>query len=485
MPSEFAQRRRINVRVVAAVALVAAIVAIVLVIALGGETVDPFAYSPARRAMFEQQAADGESHLLYADSPGGAIATARRVAALERPIQAAAAAAHVDPGAIEGMIFLESGGRADAIAGGDPRGAAGVSQILPSTATSLLGLHVDLRASVSLTKQIAAAQHAHDGAAVGQLERKRRAVDERFDPNKALAATGRYLTFAEQKLDRGDLAVESYHMGVGNLANVIRSYTGTHDLADKLVRDRKLTYAQLYFDSTPLHHQAAYRLLAAFGDDSDTYYWRVLAARHIMRLYRQSPTELARLNVLQTTYGSGEAVLHPPDTPVFDDAASLAAARRSGTLKAIPHGRYFAVDPALPAQARQLGRDPKLYTTLRPEALGVVYYLADRVHSISRQKAPLLVAAAARDISYEDALAVRKVAAPSGYSLYTTGFSFDVKRHYASHAQAEAFQAMLDRLQALDVIAWQREADVIHVTVSNRAKGLIPLINGAALGDAS
>ena len=225
--------------------------------------------------------------------------------------------------------------------------------------------------------------------------------------------------------------------------------------------------------------------LAAFGDDSDTSYWRVLAARDIMRLYRQNPTELARRNVLQTTYGSGEAVLHPPNTPVFNDAASLAAARRRGTLKAIAHGRYFAVDPALAAQARHLGRDPSLYATLRPEALAVLYYLADRVHSISRQKSPLLVAAAARDVSYEDALAVRHVAAPSGYSLYTTGFSFDVKRHYASHAQAQAFQAMLDRLQALDVIAWQREAGVIHITVSERAHGLTPLLSGAALGDAT
>src|SRR5947209_17662894 len=187
MPSGFAERRRIDVRLVAGLALVAAVVATVLVIALGGETVDPFAYNAARRAAFEQRAADGESHLLYADSPGGAIATARRVAALERPIQAASAAAHVDPGVIEGMIFLESGGRADAIAGGDPSGAAGVSQILPSTATSLLGLRVDLRASKSLTKQIAAAKHAHDNAAVGELERRRRSADERFDPTKALA----------------------------------------------------------------------------------------------------------------------------------------------------------------------------------------------------------------------------------------------------------------------------------------------------------
>src|SRR5438309_8592334 len=105
MSSGFARRRRINIRLAVAVALLAAVVAIVLVIVLAGETVDPFAYTATRRAAFEQQAADGESHLLYADSPGGAIATARRVAALDAPIRAAAAASHIDPSLIEGMIF--------------------------------------------------------------------------------------------------------------------------------------------------------------------------------------------------------------------------------------------------------------------------------------------------------------------------------------------------------------------------------------------
>ena len=47
-------------------------------------------------------------------------------------------------------------------------------------------------------------------------------VDERFDPAKALAGTARYLALARERLGREDLAFVSYHMGMGNLENVLR-----------------------------------------------------------------------------------------------------------------------------------------------------------------------------------------------------------------------------------------------------------------------
>jgi hypothetical protein len=35
---------------------------------------------------------------------------------------------------------------------------------------------------------------------------------------------------------------------------------------------------------------------------------------------------------------------------------------------------------------------------------------------------------------------------------------------------------VLDRLQALDVIAWVREPEAIHITVGDGAKPLLPLL---------
>jgi hypothetical protein len=484
MSADPAARRHPSRRALPAVALAAGVLAVVVVVVLvvrGAGSRDPFAFSTDDAATFEREAAAGESHLLYTHSPGGAIATARRVNSLQGPVAAAAHAAHVDPALVEGVVFLESGGRPNAIVGGDPANAAGVAQILPDTGRSLLGMHVDLPASRRLTAEIAAAGKRHDGGLVSRLERERRRADERFDPPRALAATGRYLTFALPKFGRPDFAVASYHMGVGNLADAIRAYAGPKErrLAKKLVEDEDLSYAQLYFDSTPFTHKAAYQRLARLGDNSATYYWRVLAARDIMRLYRADSAELRRLDDLQRRAGSGEAVLHPPGaTPVFGDQQAIRAARARGQLVAIPDSpakRHVALAPEFEDQARRNGADPRLYAALRPEALATLYYLADRVHAISRARQPLLVAAAVRDVAYEAELDKHARARPGGYSLYTTGYSFDVERRYESPRQAQAFQAMLDRLQALNVIAWEARGKVIHVTVSRRAEALLPV----------
>ena len=82
----------------------------------------------------------------------------------------------------------------------------------------------------------------------------------------------------------------SYHMGIGNLQHVLSDYDG----------GRAGPYAQLYFDSAPGHHTAAYDLLAGLGDDSSLYYWRVLGALQIMGLYRTERPALAKLASLQT-----------------------------------------------------------------------------------------------------------------------------------------------------------------------------------------
>ena len=54
-------------------------------------TRDPFAYDAARRADFEARAAAGLSHVLYAKSPGGVLATAQRVQRLRPAIEDVAA----------------------------------------------------------------------------------------------------------------------------------------------------------------------------------------------------------------------------------------------------------------------------------------------------------------------------------------------------------------------------------------------------------
>ncbi|HEX8741807.1 MAG TPA: transglycosylase SLT domain-containing protein [Thermoleophilaceae bacterium] len=474
-------RRRNLLVLVALAAAVAALLAAVLGGGDGGHT-DPLAFEADRKADFERRAAAGLSHVLYAKSPGGAAASARRTAAWRSQVETAAQAARLDPDLLEAIVLLESAGRPDVIAGDDPEAASGLTQILAETGQNLLGLRVDLAASRSLTKRIAAAERRERDAAAARLRARRRRVDERFDPAKALAATGRYLTIARRRFGRDDLAVASYHMGIGNLERALRAYAGDGDAAiDRVVGEGDLSYARLFFDSTPLLHEEAHAVLSSFGDDSSTYLWRVLAAREIMRLHRENPAELGRLEGLHARKASAEEVLHPStSTEVFGSPADLRAARADGDLVELPDdpGRYhFAVDRQMGELAARVGETPDLYRALRPEALALLAYMAAGVEEVSGL-GPLVVTSTVRDPSYQRVLGRRNREAARDYSLHTTGYSFDVLREYRSREQALAFEFWLGRLQALDLIAWVREPRAIHVTVSSEAERLSALLPG-------
>jgi hypothetical protein len=129
--------------------------------------------------------------------------------------------------------------------------------------------------------------------------------------------------------------------------------------------------------------------------------------------------------------------------------------------------------------ARRLEQGPRLYRGLRPEAYALAAYLARMVSSAGGSKAPLIVTSTVRDREYQRVLLRRNREATSGYSLHTTGYAFDVRRSYRSRRQALAFQFALDRLEALNLIAWVREPGAIHITVSADARRLQPLLRSA------
>ena len=381
---------------------------------------DPWAYTADREGEFESRAAAGHSHVIYVKSPGGIVATAARVARWRPQIEAASDDAGVDPDLIEGMVLLESAGRPDARASDDLEGAVGLTQILAQTATGLLGMQVDVKRSERLTRKLERARGPREAA---RLRAARARVDERFDPEKSLAGTGRYLKTAMDEFGREDLAVVSYHMGIGNLQQVLGAYG-----------DSEASYPQLYFDASPDRHPRAYRLLAGLGDDSKTYFWRVLASREVMRLYRRDRVKLRRLAELQSASDSGELVLHPPDrTKSFESQEDIDSATADGELRPVAGG------------------------ALRPEAYALLVFIRDGVRNVSGVKAPLTVTRTAR---------------PDG-GIHATGYAFDISRTYANGRQAEAFQFMLDRLQALNLIAWTRDARTIHITASSEGRRIL------------
>jgi hypothetical protein len=338
---------RLRLAFVAAVVVAAAIGAYLLrpgagpeVPSIPGSTKDvkdPFAWTAERAGELSRRAANGVSELLFLRAPGGAAATAQRVARFRPLVERAARSAGVDADVLEGLVFLESAGRPDARAPGGIAGAAGLTQILAETGQNLLGMKIDLGKSGTYTRRQQKALRQGNLARAAALNRARRRVDDRFDPAKALAGTARYLKLAKQRFGREDLAFVSYHMGMGNLENVLADFGGG-----------RRAYAELYFDSTPLRHAAAYKRLASFGDDSSNYYWKLLAARDIMHGDR---TPKSGRRALLTGAPQGDLrELHEPDT-------GLTVARG---------------------------------VKLRPEALATALYMAAQVRAIAKA-APLRI----------------------------------------------------------------------------------------------
>ena len=422
-----------------------------------------------------EAASAGAAHVLYVNLPGGAVASARRTARFRGQIEAAVAGTDIDPDILEALILLESGGRPEVVVGDDPANAAGLTQILAGTATDFLDMSVDLAETRRLYRQIQAARERNDTFEEEALRVERRLIDDRFDPQKAIAGAVRYLTQAREILGRDDLALVSYHMGIGNLTDVIRAYSGDSETdVATLAAGQALSYSQLYFDSSPRRNAQTWRALERLSDDSSNYIWKVYAAREIMRLLREDPDELARLAARHGAKASAEEVLHPPaETEVFDTRADVVSATEEGDLLALPRdpdATHFAIHRKLGELAPALDGRRRDYAVLRPDALAVLEYIAAEVFRIAGDEAPLLVTSAVRDLEYQRLLVRQNAQATRGYSLHTTGYAFDVLRRYDSDEQASAFQFVLERLEILDLIAWVREPDAIHITVAPGAR---------------
>jgi Transglycosylase SLT domain len=466
----------------AVLALAAALVAALVASGdSGGPTVDlsgaslgedPFAYEDGRRGEFEARGAAGVAHVLYANSPGGATETARMVSRFRDEIERATRGSEVHPDVLEAIVFLESAGRSQVIAGDDPEAASGLAQIVASTAIDLLGMEVDLEESRRLTKQIARAYELGMTERAERLTAERARIDERFDPEAALAGAVRYLTEARARFGSDDLAVVSYHMGIGNLEDVISTYASEEPGTDT----GDLPYAEIYFGSSPLRHPETWELLSSFGDESSEYLWKVRAAEGIMRLYRNDPEALAELEALHAAKATGEEAFHPLDeTESFEDPGELTDAWGSGEIVPVPESPDlgYAIDDGMGRLASQVGADPALYRGLRPEAVAALIYLAGLTREVNGGGGELLLTSAVRDQAYQDLLADRNPQATDDYSLHTTGWSFDIARDYESGAQAEAFQFALDRVQVLALIDYAYEPGAIHITVSDEVGPLL------------
>ena len=277
---------------------------------------------------------------LYVKSPGGVLAAAARTARFRPLVERATAGTGIDANLVEAIVLLESAGRADAIAGGDPTGASGLTQIVAETGLDFLGMRVDLGASRSLTRRIERARERGKFAKALQLEAARKAIDARFVPREALAGTVRYLSAARARFGRDDLAVVSYHMGIGNLESVLRDYAPAarpESRSGRSLRADRLSYARVFFGSSPVDHAAAWRRLLGWATTRRPITGACSPPVRSCASYRKDPVRLKALADLHERKASAEEVLHPlPLTERFLTPDDVERARQQGRLQALP-----------------------------------------------------------------------------------------------------------------------------------------------------
>jgi hypothetical protein len=246
----------------------------------------------------------------------------------------------------------------------------------------------------------------------------------------------------------------------------------------KTVARYGITYARLYYDSTPIRNGAAYRKLAALGDDSRHYLFKLDAADTIMRLRASKSGLLERIAALQTAKASGENLLRPPDRfPPYKDGRALRKAYGKGDLIALPNDPRrlgYTVDRGMGSLGPRIHERRALFRGLRPEALATLLYVAKEVR---RQAggSHLRVTSTVRDARYQAALIGINSQATRAFSLHTTGYAVDVSRNFRTAAEGRAFVAVLERLRAHDVLDFVYEPAAIHFTVGPEAKRLLPI----------
>ena len=233
-------------------------------------------------------------------------ASVARTTRWRRAVERAGPGRGCDADDLEAMLFLESAGRPTVMADGTPNSATGLMQIIPvDRRRRCSGCAWTWRAASRSTARC----RARSGSAVlsrkakkrraarrrvRALLRERKVVDERFDPREG-ARRARFATcrVAQRRFGRRDLAIASYHMGIGNLrtrdrhlrlAAPARAHARGRTVAATACRGRSSTTTR-----RPTRNPRTWDLLTELGDDSRHYLFKVLASREILRLARDGP----------------------------------------------------------------------------------------------------------------------------------------------------------------------------------------------------
>ena len=375
----------------------------------------------------------------------------------------------------EADLLLESGGDPDALS---PSEAAGVAQWLASTGSGN-GLRVNVAESKRLTRKIddlrrriawleylqrpdanrdapgAPSVPRADAAArlpalrgeLQALRAKRRSIDARYDPRKAVFAQSRYLARLYRRYRSIDWVYQAYHGGEGGAQRTLRKYLGAawpgsmEPAIRRGRRGRPLRFEHLFFAVTPRSHPEAFAYLYGRSDDHRHYWWKLLVSQEAIALYRRDPAAFRRRWEAYLPGRPADAVWYPdapagamPDLPALQSAhaqgrlvpvgARPDLAFRGATLDPTNARWYAALQPAskgalllVTAAYRRAGGSVRLSTSDLALTQAYVDQAEPRLRPLPREP---------RWPPDPEALTRPGGGPPVGFDYHTAGIVFDV-----------------------------------------------------------
>ena len=366
---------------------------------------------------------------------------------------------------LQAMAYLESWGVANAES---PAGPRGILQISDATGRRM-GLRIVYATRHRVTKTKTMVRNKH-GKLVSHTVRHKETFsvlvrDDRLKPEKAIPAAATYLAGMEQRYGGRDWAIWAYHCGEGCVAD-FRAMAKS----GKGLDDPPPSVAKVFFGCSPVWNRELCAAIRAQMDRdySPTYWFRVMRAEQLLRMYRDDAPEFRDL-AEQYKYAAAPAQRAPDRLSAWLKPQDLIY--QTGDLIRTDPGNKLVNAPGDPeflgysvdAHALPLGL---------PSTIGTLAYIAFETRrlyeALHAEEAFMPLAATALVLpKAEDGSAAR---APGARILdHASGQVFDLSVAGLPPGERECLQFVLDDLGwsgALGFIDEPQEKETVHIGCS-------------------
>ena len=385
----------------------------------------------------------------------------------------------------EADLLMESGGRDDAIS---PSDACGVAQWLASTGRAN-GLYVNENESKRLTAKInplktqiswheylsrpdaktnlpnapelsqaeAIAQLPALRAELQLLNAKRRTVDERFVPSRAVFAQTHYLVKLYRRFPGLDWLYQAYHGGEGGATRTLKLYLGSYfpgNTADAIRYGNsgsRLNWETLYKNVTPQTRPDAFDYVYGRGDDHRHYWWKLRVCRGAIARYRSNKAAFEQ-EWLALLPGRSKEVLWYPNAqalslPNITDKPNALASGKLQTRKSY-FGQEITASPQTIGALLLVSKWYRANGGKEPLSIDADWLSTDELERRNRANPPQTTPSL---LPPDTLVSPLEATLPPTFDFHTTGLAIDIRK-----PEAKRDAKILDY-----VLGWMEDREMI------------------------